>query len=202
MRGFFFSAFGWVLGWWGPLLLGALDSTLLFFMPFGIDALVIYLTARNAQFFWLSALLATVGSVIGAAVTFWIGRKAGEVGLERLVPPGRLQRVKDRVRNSGAVAIAVPALLPPPFPLTPFILASGALEVNPVRFFATFAAVRLFRFGAEAALARVYGTGLLAILESPTFQSIVAGFVVVALLGTAISAVLLWRSTRQRPLAA
>src|SRR5688572_6293443 len=99
--------------------MGALDSSLLFFMPFGIDALVIYLAARDTSYFWLHALLATAGSVIGAAITFWIGRKAGEVGLEKLVPPKRLERIKARVKDSGAVAIAIPALAPPPFPLTP-----------------------------------------------------------------------------------
>jgi membrane protein YqaA with SNARE-associated domain len=195
---FFFSAFGWLLGWWGAFVLGALDSTLLFFMPFGIDALVIYLAARDAELFWLHALLATLGSALGASVTFWIGKKAGEVGLEKLVPRRRLEHVKQRVRNMGAVAIAVPALLPPPFPLTPFVLTCGALDVSKTRFFATFIAVRLFRFGTEATLARTYGTGILAVLESSTFQAVVVGFIVVTVIGTTVSAVMLWRSTRQR----
>jgi membrane protein YqaA with SNARE-associated domain len=199
---FFFSAFGWLLGWWGAFVLGALDSTLLFFMPFGIDALVIYLAARDAELFWLHALLATLGSAAGASITFWIGKKAGEVGLEKLVPRRRLERVKQRVRNSGAIAIALPALLPPPFPLTPFVLTCGALDVSKTRFFSTFIAVRLFRFGAEATLARTYGTGILAVLESPTFQAVVVGFIVLAITGTTISAVLLWRSSRQRLTAA
>jgi hypothetical protein len=30
------------LTWWGAFLLSALDSSLVFFMPFGVDALVIY----------------------------------------------------------------------------------------------------------------------------------------------------------------
>lgn len=197
-----FATFGWLLSWWGAFVLGALDSTLLVFMPFGIDALVIYLAARDAQWFWLHAVLATLGSVAGAAVTYWIGRKAGEVGLEKLVPRGRLERVKRRVKNSGAFAIAIPALLPPPFPLTPFTLTCGALDVNRKRFFATFAAVRLIRFGSEAFLARTYGSGILRILESPTFQTVVIGFILVGITGTVISAVLLWRSTRPRPITA
>src|SRR5688572_25503726 len=137
--------FAWFLTWWGAFLLAALDSSLVFFLPFGIDAVVIYLAARNENVFWVYALLATAGSVAGAAVTFWIGRKAGDEGLERLVPARRLERVRARVRKGGAVAIAVPAVLPPPFPLTPFILACGALEVSPWRFFATFAGARLAR---------------------------------------------------------
>jgi len=35
--------------------------------------------------------LATTGSVIARAGTFWIGKKAGEAGLERFVSPRRLR---------------------------------------------------------------------------------------------------------------
>jgi membrane protein YqaA with SNARE-associated domain len=194
------SAFSFFLTWWGAFLFAALDSTMLFFVPFGIDTLVIYLAARDQMLFWIYPLLATAGSVTGAAITFWIGRKVGEVGLERLVPGRRLARVKCRVKESGAVALAVPALLPPPFPLTPFILTCGALEVSRTLFFGTFAGMRLLRFGTEAIFARIYGRGVLRVLDSDIFQMIVAGFIVIALIGTAVSAVLLWRSTHQRRL--
>jgi membrane protein YqaA with SNARE-associated domain len=195
---FFQSIFGFFLTWWGAFLMAALDSSMLFFLPFGIDALVIFLSARNEDLFWLYPLLATAGSLTGAAVTFWIGRKVGEVGVERLVPGKRLERLKCKVNSRGAVALAIPALLPPPFPLTPFILTCGALDVNRVRFFVTFGTVRLLRFGAEAVLARLYGRRVLSILQSDTFQMVVAAFIVVALIGTAASAALLWRSTHQK----
>ena len=170
-------------------------------MPFGIDALVIYLAARNETLFWIYPLLATAGSVTGAAVTYWIGHKGGEVGLERLVPAKRLERFRGRVRRAkaGAAAMALPALLPPPFPLTPFVLTCGALAVDRRWFFTTFAAMRLFRFGAEAVLARIYGRGILRALESNEFHMVVLGFVAVAMLGTIISAAVLWRNTHYRP---
>ena len=190
--------FSFFLTWWGTLLLGALDSSLVFFMPFGIDALVIYMAARNESLFWLYPLLATAGSVAGAAVTYWVGHKAGEVGLERLVPEQQLERFRGRVRKAkaGAAAMALPALLPPPFPLTPFILTCGALAVDRRWFFTTFASMRLLRFGVEATLARIYGRGVLRVLESDTFQIIVVGFIGVAVLGTIISAALLWHNAR------
>ena len=177
-------------------MIAALDATMLFFLPFGVDAVVVYLSARNEELFWIYPLLATAGSTAGAALTYWIGKKIGDVGLERYVPERRLQRVRARVRDSGAVALAVPALMPPPFPLTPFILTCGALNVNPWRFFGIFAAMRLLRFSTAAGLAVVYGRGILRILESDAFQMVIAGFVVVAIIGSVASAVLLWRSTR------
>jgi hypothetical protein len=100
------------------------------------------------------------------------------------------------VSEKGAVALAMPALLPPPFPLTPFILTCGALDVSRARFFVTFGLMRLLRFGIEAVLARTYGRGILAVLQSETFQLVFLAFIVVALVGTVASAVLLWRSTR------
>jgi membrane protein DedA with SNARE-associated domain len=48
-------------------------------------------------------LLASAGSV-GAALTFWMGKKIGENGLERYVPPKRLKRVRARINQSGAIA--------------------------------------------------------------------------------------------------
>jgi membrane protein YqaA with SNARE-associated domain len=200
VTGFFQSFFGFFLTWWGAFLMAALDASMLFFLPFGIDALVIFLAARNVDLFWLYPLLATAGSLTGAAVTFWIGRKAGELGVERLVSRRRLERLKCRVSDAGAIAMAVPALLPPPFPLTPFILTCGALDVNRARFFITFGTVRLLRFGAEAVLARLYGRGVLAILTSEIFQTVLAGFIVVAIIGTIVSGVLLWRSTHPKQL--
>ena len=195
MTQFFQSFFTLFLTWWGAFVIGALDATMLFFLPFGVDAVVIFLAARTETLFWLYPLMATLGSVVGAGTTYWIGQKVGEVGLERYVPERRLKRIRSRVRDSGAIALALPALLPPPFPLTPFILTCGALEVNPWRFFGIFAGVRLVRFGAEASLAAIYGRSILRILQSDVFQMVIGGLVVIAVIGTLTSVVMLWRST-------
>ena len=195
--GLFHAAFGYFLSWWGAYVLALLDATMVVFLPFGVDALVIYLSARNGMLFWMYPLLATAGSLTGAAVTYWIGRKGGEIGLQRFVSPRRLERVRSRVQRQGAVAMAFAALLPPPFPLTPFVLTCGALGVDRWIFFSTFALMRLIRFGSEAALARIYGRGVLRMLESELFQAIIVAFIVVAVIGTIVSAVMVWRSTRQ-----
>jgi membrane protein YqaA with SNARE-associated domain len=193
---FFGGAFAFFLTWWGAFLMAALDNSMLFFLPFGIDALIVYLAARNRDLFWLYPLMAAAGSLVGAALTFWIGHTAGEAGLKHLVSARHLQRLQKRVRASGAVTLAVAALLPPPFPLTPFILTCGALAVSPWRFFTTFAIVRLARFGAEGVLARFYGRRVLQVLQSDTFQAVVVAFAVLAIVGTIASGVVLWRNTR------
>src|SRR5215217_4599007 len=88
----------------GVLVLAALDSTLFFNLPLGIDTVIIILAARMRGFAWAVPLLATAGSVAGAALTFWMGKKIGEKGLDRWVPANRLEQVRARVRNKGAVA--------------------------------------------------------------------------------------------------
>ena len=61
-----------------------------------------------------------------------------------------------------------------------------------------YGAVRLLRFGIEALLARRYGQGILRVLQSDTFQMVIVAFNVIAVAGTIVSAILLWRSTRTR----
>jgi membrane protein YqaA with SNARE-associated domain len=198
----------WVVGVFaspvGVIVLAALDSTLFFNLPLGIDAVVIILAARSAHAAWAVPLLATAGAVGGAWLTFWMGMKAGEKGLDRYASGQRLERIRARIRNSGAVALAVLDLIPPPFPFTLFVLAAGALEVNAARFFVTLTVCRLFRFGLEAALAVVYGSTILRWLESDLFHQIVAFFILLAIALTTLSIVRLSRAPRSvnRPRAA
>jgi membrane protein YqaA with SNARE-associated domain len=182
----------------GVFVLAALDSTLFFSWPFGIDTVVIVLAARLHEKAWIVPLLATAGSVVGGAITFWMGRKIGDNGLERYIPAKRLGAVRRRVKNSGAIAFGALDLIPPPFPFTPFVLAAGALEVDTRLFFITLAVARAIRFGLEAALAVRYGRAILAWLESETVENLVLGCIVLAVALTAWSLVKLARSTRPR----
>jgi membrane protein YqaA with SNARE-associated domain len=180
----------------GVIVLAALDSTLFFSLPFGIDAAVILLAARLRSLWWIVPLLASAGSIAGAAVTFWMGVKIGEQGLERWVPAKRLMQVRVKVHEKGAVTLAVLDLIPPPFPFTPFVLAAGALDVTPRTFFVTLSVCRIIRFGLEAALARVYGNRIMAWFESDRFHDIVMVFIVIATALTALSLVQVVRATR------
>jgi membrane protein YqaA with SNARE-associated domain len=194
MRAFFASIFAYFLSPFGLLALAALDMSMLFFLPFAVDAGVIILTARRPDAAVLYVGMATAGSLIGGAITFWIGRRAGEHGLERFVSARRLDHIKGRVRRSGAIAFALPAMMPPPFPLTPFVLTCGALAVSKTRFFITLGIVRLVRFAVEATLAVIYGQRILSWMKSDLFQAIVIGFTIVAVVATVAG---IWTLIRQ-----
>lgn len=177
----------------GLVALAALDSSVVFFLPLALDLVVVLMAAEHGETFWLYPLLATARSTAGALATWWIGRKVGEEGLERLVSRERLERAEARIGGRGAMAFALPALVPPPFPFTAYIVGAGALDVDPWRFLATLAGVRLFRFGAEAALASIYGEEITSWMESTSFAIAVGVVARAAVAGTAWG---LWRVLR------
>jgi membrane protein YqaA with SNARE-associated domain len=179
----------------GLFVLAAAESTVFFWFPFGVDAAVILLVARNTERAWLYPLIATAGSVLGTAVTLWMGTKVGEMGIARYVPARRLKAAKAKIKKKGAAAIALLGVVPPPFPFTAFVLASGALKVNLPRFLAVLTVVRLARFGTEALIAARFGRLAIRWLNSDTMQFIVGGLIVLALAGTAV---MLFGLARQR----
>ena len=196
MRGFLVAIVGSLMSWWGLWLIAALDSTMVFFLPLAVDIAVIILVSRSHRLFWFYPILASAGSLCGAAVTFYIGRQLGEKSLEHFVSKGRLARVRRRLEEKGAVALAVLDLVPPPFPFTACILAAGALEVSTSLFFLTLFLTRIVRFGAEALLAYLYGPRIITWLQSSTFEYIGIFLFAVSILGTVISVIQLVRNTR------
>jgi membrane protein YqaA with SNARE-associated domain len=198
MRAVFYSFLGSFLTPAGLVLLGALDSSIIFFLPLGIDFAVIILAAKKPELFWLYAVLATVGSVIGASVTFWIGGKVGEHGLTRFIKPSRLDRIRQRIGNGAALTLAMLAIIPPPFPFTAFVLTSGACGINAWTFLTMLAGVRVLRFMAETALAAHYGRGILVWMESTTFTVTIGVLTAIAIVGTIVSAVALYQGSKRR----
>jgi membrane protein YqaA with SNARE-associated domain len=180
----------------GVFVLAALDSTLFFSLPFGIDFVVILMAARLRTLAWIVPLLACAGSVAGAVLTFWMGKTIGEKGLNRYIATKRLDRIRSKIRRSGAIALAVLDLIPPPFPFTPFVIAAGALKMKARMFFAMLIACRLFRFGLETLLALVYGRSIVGWLDSDVFHDIVIGTIALAAALTVFSIYKLLRSTR------
>jgi membrane protein YqaA with SNARE-associated domain len=186
------------MSWWGLLLIAALDTSMILFMPMGVDVFVVILASRSHHLFWLYPILASVGSVCGAAVTYYIGLQIGEAGLKYFISKPTLDRVRRRVEDKGAVALAALNLLPPPFPFTACILVAGALKVSLPLFFITLGITRLLRFGGEAVLAYFYGRQIIRWLRSDIVEYVGIALFAVAIIGSAITAIQLVRKTRAR----
>jgi membrane protein YqaA with SNARE-associated domain len=170
----------------GVFVLAALDSLFFFTLPLGIDAVVMLLAARRGFHVWTTPLLATAGSLVGAAVTYWAGAKLGDAGVGHYTGRKWLTTVKARLRGS-AIALAALDLVPPPFPFSVFVLGAGAAKTDRKKFFVTLTVCRLIRFGGEAWLGQRYGQYALRWLESETAERVVFALVVLAIAAGLVS---------------
>jgi membrane protein DedA with SNARE-associated domain len=100
---------------------------------------------------------AIAGSLLGGYTTWLAGRRGGEAALRHYVPARLLRRIVGWVKHHPALTLFLPALLPPPTPLLPFALASGALGVSRNRFLAVYGTARGIRYSLIAWLGVTYG---------------------------------------------
>jgi membrane protein YqaA with SNARE-associated domain len=145
------------LGALGLFSVAVLDSSVIPLpIPGSTDLLLLWLVAHHGNP-WLLAPCAVAGSILGGYTTWQIGRKGGKAALKHLVPVRLLKRVVVWVERHPALSVFLPAVLPPPIPLSPFVLASGALGVSPGRFIAVYGAARSLRYSLVAWLGVAYG---------------------------------------------
>jgi membrane protein YqaA with SNARE-associated domain len=144
------------LGGLGLILLGLADNSVVP-LPGSMDVLTILLAARHHDLWWYYAFMATVGAVIGGYITYYLARKGGKEAFERKLSKSRADKISEKFERWGFFAVAVPALLPPPFPLVPFLLAAGAMQYSRRKFVAALALGRGIRYTIVAGLGAVYG---------------------------------------------
>lgn len=145
------------LGPFGLFAIALLDSALVP-LPGGPDAVMLILSAQSGSYAWMAvyALTATVGSVIGCVILYYISRRAGRRALEKF-PPEKQARVRDWVDRYDVLSVLVASILPPPFPFKLFVVTAGVFRLSVMRFAAAVAAGRAFRFLLEGFLAVRYG---------------------------------------------
>ena len=141
----------------GPamILIGALDSSLLS-LPEINDYLVVArcYTHPHAVFFF--PMFAAIGSVLGCWLLYTILQRGGlAFRIEHI------QRVELAYARFGILALAVPALLPPPMPFKVFVATAGALQFPRRRFLWTILVARSVRYYTEGTLAVFYGERVL-----------------------------------------
>jgi len=173
------------LGGLGLIPLGLLDNSIIP-LPGSMDVLTIFLSARNEQLWLYYALMATFGSVAGGFVTYRLARKGGKETLARRFPPKTLDKVYKRFERWGLGAIAIPALLPPPVPMLPFLFAAGAMQYPMRKFLFALTVGRIVRYTLLAFLAARYGRQILAFISQHAHPAL---FIVVGLIAT-VAAVL------------
>jgi membrane protein YqaA with SNARE-associated domain len=129
----------------GLLPISAVDSS---FVPLPIpgvtDILLIAFAAAKSNIFLLIAL-STIGSALGGLFSHAVGQAGGLAFLEKHVPKAMLSRVTSWMEHHAILSVSLPALLPPPMPLSPFVLVAGAVHMSRKKFMWAFTVSRFLR---------------------------------------------------------
>ena len=152
------TALRWLVHLGGPslILLGLVDNSVIP-LPGSTDIVTILLAAHRRDMWFYYAMMATTGALIGGYLTYRMARKGGKETLEKRFSKKTTNKVYAIFSRWGFAAVAVPALLPPPFPIVPMLLAAGAMQYPTRKFLTALAVGRGVRFFVLAYLGFHYG---------------------------------------------
>src|SRR5579859_357870 len=172
------GAFATALGAPGLFLISFLDSS---FIPFPVinDGLLITFSIRNHGRMPLYASMATLGSVLGCVLLYFIARKGGEAFFRKKAG-ARADAIRNWVEKNGFGGMLTAALLPPPTPFKFFVLAAGVFEIPIVSFASAITLARLIRYFGVGYLAVKYGDNAMPFV-SQHWVAIAAGLAIFAM---------------------
>jgi membrane protein YqaA with SNARE-associated domain len=153
-----------VLGPPGVFLVSFLDSSFVS-IPEVNDIIIITAAARHPGTAWIYVLFTTLGSVAGCLVLWALGRRGGEAFLVKRFGQERVDRTREVFRRWDVLALALPAVLPPPMPFKIFVLSAGVFGFPWRRMAVTLFVARGLRYTAWAIGGAVYGDDALLLLQ-------------------------------------
>jgi membrane protein YqaA with SNARE-associated domain len=177
----------------GLVPLGLLDNSFIP-LPGILDVATIVLSSRQEQLWLYYGLMATVGSLVGGFVTYRLARQGGKEALDRRFSQRKVDKVCKIFGRWGFGAIAIPALLPPPVPMVPFLLAAGAMQYPVRKFLAALTLGRISRYLILAYLAARYGRQIIAVIAEHAHPLVVT--ITVLLLSAAAVVFYFWRGSK------
>jgi membrane protein YqaA with SNARE-associated domain len=149
-------AFALAIGGPGLFLIAFLDSSFIS-LPQINDLLVVLMVTKNKPLMPYYAVMATLGSIAGCYVIYYLAERGGEAFLRKRLRAGHIERAMALYRRHGLLALMIPALLPPPAPFKLFVLMAGVAGVRPLHFVLAIAAARGLRYLLVGLLAIWYG---------------------------------------------
>jgi membrane protein YqaA with SNARE-associated domain len=145
------------LGAFGVLIVAIIDSSSI---PLPLDAMVVEYVVRDHAEFLVYCFLAGVGAAIGSLLPYYLGRAGGELFLLKRINRARYEQLRDRFEKQEFLAIMIPALMPPPFPVKIFEIAAGVFEMKPLWFFFAILLGKFVRFVIVALIIMIYGPAI------------------------------------------
>jgi membrane protein YqaA with SNARE-associated domain len=179
-------------GPWGVFFLALLDSAGVP-VPAAMDVLLLGIGWKSPEHAYFSALLATVGSVLGNTGLFWAARGGGKRWVRAVPEPDKPQRFRAWFRRYGLVTVFIPALFPIiPFPLKVFVISAGVLHTSFSKFIGVILLARFIRYFGLAYIGIQLGENANYFLEHNAFT------IVGAAIGLALGLLLLIRLNDRR----
>jgi membrane protein YqaA with SNARE-associated domain len=182
------------LGAPGLFLVAFLDSSFLS-LPEIADLLVVYMVTHHKSRVLLYAVSATLGSIGGCLVMYYIGRTGGDALIRKRFTGAKIDHAMALFQRHGVMAVLVPSLLPPPAPFKIFVLIAGVAHIDVRRFVLAIAIGRGARYLTLGFLAVEYGDRALAYMHENTLM---ASLVVVGILVAGFVAYLIWSRAQVR----
>jgi membrane protein YqaA with SNARE-associated domain len=152
-------------------------------IPGAMDIATILLAAREPQWWLYYALMATLGSLLGGFITYRLARKGGKAALERKFSQRRINKITEIFEHWGFGSIAIPAMIPPPMPMVPFLFVAGAMQYPVRKFLAALAAGRSVRYLILAYLGEHYGRRIITVIarnDHPVLVGVILAALVIA----------------------
>jgi membrane protein YqaA with SNARE-associated domain len=149
------QSFALALGGPGLFLVAFLDSSFLS-LPEINDLLLIWMVTQHKSRMVYYAACATLGSVAGCLVLYYIGRK-GDQWIARRFSAAKVEKAMATFQRFGIMTVLIPSLLPPPAPFKIFVLLAGVAGISIGRFATAIAVGRGIRYFGEGLLAVWYG---------------------------------------------
>jgi len=152
------SALRWLIHLGAPslILLGLVDNSIIP-LPGSTDVVTVLLAAHHREPWFYYTIMATAGALLGGYLTYRMARKGGKETLEKRFSKKKVTKVYTIFERWGFAAVAIPAILPPPFPIVPMLLAAGAMQYPTRKFLTALAVGRGLRFTILAYLGYHYG---------------------------------------------
>jgi membrane protein YqaA with SNARE-associated domain/outer membrane lipoprotein-sorting protein len=178
-------------GGFGLMILAICDSSFIS-LPEVNDLLLMTFSIDNPARMPELAILTTLGSVIGCALLYSVGRKGGEAFLQKRFSDERMLRIRQWYQKYGILAVIVPSLLPPPTPFKIFVLSAGTFGISWPKFLTAVVIGRGLRYFSEGFLAITYGPAAI------TFVHNNYGKIGIALSALIISGVIIYIVAKKR----
>jgi membrane protein YqaA with SNARE-associated domain len=154
------------LGALGLFFLTILDSSPI--PTFGApDILIAVLSASHRNPWYEYAATATLGSMIGAYITFRLARKAGSAYLDQKFKKGKVSKLLNVFKKWGTGTLAASAAIPIPTPTSMFFAAAGASDYPLGKFLIVVTISRAVRYSMIALVADLYGRRFIRALRHP-----------------------------------